>query len=303
MLGQPSRRGCKGKIDPMTSSTLLLRTTLVCALTLVACTRGFAQTTPADAQRSGVGLKVPAQVDNKWSLSWGWNRSNYSESDIHFTGKDHDFTINNVVATDIQTEASLGNIFGIYLRPSEITIPQTNMRLAYQWSPDVAIALNLDHMKYVMSADQTVPISGRIGNTVYPPGSKRVMDVNFLNFEHTDGLNIVSLEIEKQKSLDWLGPRYPLRGFALAGVGFVLPKTNVTLNMLGRTRNDAFHLSGYSLGAGAGLELDVYKNFFTRGTYKFGYVNLPDVVTSSQDDKASHKFTYNEFSITFGWRF
>ena len=282
-----------------------LRVALLCALSFWAASSSFAQgVVPVDApQITGTGMKLPASTANKWSVSWGWNRSNYSNSDIAFSGKDHDFTISNVVATDIQTDATLANVFGIYLRPSEVTIPQTNARLAYQWSPDVAIAINLDHMKYVMSADQVVPITGRIGNTVYPPGSTRIMDVNFLNFEHTDGLNIVSLEIEKQIPLDWFGPRMPARGFALGGVGFVLPKTNATLNMLGRARNDEFHLSGYSLGAGAGLEVDVYKNFFTRGIYKFGYVNLPDVVTSSLGDKASHKFTYNELSISFGWRF
>ena len=139
---------------------------------------------------------MPANATNKWALSWGWNRSNYSNSDIHFSGKDHDFTIRDTVATDIQTDATLANVFGIYLRPSEITIPQTNMRLAYQLSPNSAVELNLDHMKYVMLADQVVPITGTIGNTVYPPGTKRIMDVNFLNFEHTDGLNIVSLEYE-----------------------------------------------------------------------------------------------------------
>ena len=115
---------------------------------------------------------------------------------------------------------------------------------------------------------------------------------------------------KKLQASGWWGRRSVLahrthagHGFAVGGVGFVLPKTNATLNMLGRARNDEFYLSGYSLGAGAGLEVDLYKNFFTRGTYKFGYVNLPDVVTSSLGDKASHKFTYNEFSITFGWRF
>ena len=280
-----------------------LRAAVLSALALLTMSASMAQSTVAPMTSAGSGLTTPASATNKWSVSWGWNRSNYSNSDIHFNGKDHDFTISNVVATDIQTEVSLSNIFGTYLNPGSITIPQTNMRVAYQLTPDSAVALNLDHMKYVMSADQVVPISGTIGNTTYPPGASRIMDVNFLNFEHTDGLNIVSLEYEKQIALDWFGPRIPARGFALGGIGFVLPKSNVTLNMLGRARNDEFHLAGYSVGAGAGLEVDIYKNFFTRGTYKFGFVNLPDVVTSSQGDKAAHKFNYNEFSITFGWRF
>lgn len=289
----------------MNFSTNPLRTAVLCALIAWAPTGSFAQMAAVahSAMATGARLKPVDSATSKWSLSWGWNRSNYSNSDIHFTGNDHDFTIGNARATDIQTDTSLGNIFGIYLRPSEITIPQTNMRLAYQMSSDSAVVLNLDHMKYVMSADQIVPITGTIGNAVFPPGASRAMDVNFLNFEHTDGLNIVSVEYEKQMPLGWFGSRLPARAFALGGVGIVLPKTNATLNMLGRARNDEFHLAGYSLGAGAGLEVDLYKNLFTRGTYKFGYVNLPDVVTSSQGDKAAHKFNYNEFSITFGWRF
>ena len=95
----------------------------------------------------------------------------------------------------------------------------------------------------------------------------------------------------------------PSRAFVLAGLGFVLPKSNVTLNMLGRARHDEFHLAGYSFGAGAGVEVDFWKNFFSRANYKLGYVNLPDVVTSSQGDKASHSFTFNEFEVSFGWRF
>lgn len=282
----------------------LVRAAVASMATLVTVCAAHAQVAvPNTPPASAATTTTEASAARKWSVSWGWNRSNYSNSDIHFWGADHDFTIRNVVATDIQTEASLGNIFGIYLRPSEVTIPQTNMRVAYQLSPDTAIAVNLDHMKYVMLADQTVPISGRIGNTSYPPGATRIMDVNFLNFEHTDGLNIVSLEMEKQYPLNLFGPGNATRAFVLAGVGFVLPKSNVTLNMLGRARNDEFHLAGYSVGAGAGVEVDFFKNFFSRANYKLGYVNLPDVVTSSQGDKASHSFTYNELAVSFGWRF
>ena len=285
----------------MTCFSNFLRTTLFSLIALAATGVTNAQT--ANSGDQSTAPTSEASAARKWSISWGWNRSNYSNSDIHFWGADHDFTIRNVVATDIQTDTSLGNIFGIYLRPSEVTIPQTNFRVAYQLSTDTAIAVNLDHMKYVMLADQTVPISGRIGNTTYPPGATRVMDVNFLNFEHTDGLNIVSLEMEKQYPLNWFGPANPSRAFVLAGVGFVLPKSNVTLNMLGRARHDEFHLAGYSFGAGAGVEVDFWKNFFSRANYKLGYVNLPDVVTSSQGDKASHSFTFNEFEVSFGWRF
>jgi len=247
-------------------------------------------------------LNAPtASAARKWSVSWGWNHSSYSNNDIHFWGRDHDFTIRDVLATDIQTDPTWANLFGIYLRPSDVTIPQTNFRVAYQFAPDMAVALNLDHMKYVMLADQTVPIEGQILGARQTGFKKLTTD--YLNFEHTDGLNIVSVELEKQYKVDWFGGEVPARVFGLAGVGILVPKTNVTLNMLGRARNDQFHVSGFSAGVGAGLEVDFCKDFFFRTAYKYGHVNMPDVLTSSEGDKAQHQFNYNEVLLAAGWRF
>ncbi len=290
-----------------TLKTAAFRWLAVGLASLVTTPFTFAQTVPAGASTDGSvqpapsGNAKPLAALKKWSVSWGWNRSSYSSGDIHFWGADHDFTLKNVAATDLQSDFNGDSLFSTYLNPKEMTIPQTNLRIAYQYSADTAIALNLDHMKYVMTPDQVVPISGRI-NGVAQSGNQ-ALGTNYLNFEHTDGLNIISIEIEKQRQVEWFGPRYPSRVFGLAGVGIVVPKSNVTLNMLGRSRNDEFHFAGYSLGVGVGLEVDVYKDFFVRTAYKFGYVNLPDVLTSALGDKASHNFTYNEVLIAFGLRF
>jgi len=100
----------------------------------------------------------------------------------------------------------------------------------------------------------------------------------------------------------WKAP-FASRWVALVGAGIVYPKTNVTLNMLGRSRNDQFHLAGYSAGGGVGWEADLLDSWFFRSMFKMGYVTLPDVLTSSQGDKASHNFTYNELLIAVGKRF
>ena len=97
----------------------------------------------------------------RWSLEWGWNNESYAKSDIHFTGKEHDFTLWAVNARDTQKTLTPATLFNTYLNPGKITIPQTNFRLAYQYSADTAVALNLDHMKYVVSDGQTVAASGR----------------------------------------------------------------------------------------------------------------------------------------------
>jgi hypothetical protein len=179
--------------------------------------------------------------------------------------------------------------------------PQTNLRVAYQYSADTAIALNLDHMKYVMVQDVSAPISGQI-NGVAQSGQQLLTD-NWMTYEHTDGLNIISLELEKQRPVDWFGANHKSKVFGLAGFGIALPKSNVKMGMINQQRNDEFHLAGYSLSAGAGLEVDVWRDLFVRGTYKFGYVDLPDVLTSSRGDKASQHFTFNELIFTLGWRF
>ena len=266
----------------------------------------LAQASPASAQPgkrdAASPLLAAASATRKWSVYWGWNRSTYSNSDIHFWGADHDFTLSSVKANDMQADVTTENIFGTFLNPGNMTLPQTNLRVAYQVSPDTAWALNLDHMKYVVTPDQTVAFSGRITNDPQS-GATRTLSTNYLNFEHTDGLNVVTVEYEKQFPVtQWKAP-FASRWVALVGAGIVYPKTNVTLNMLGRSRNDQFHLAGYSAGGGVGWEADFLDSWFFRSMFKMGYVTLPDVLTSSQGDKASHNFTYNEFLFAFGKRF
>ena len=279
----------------------LLRASLGCAVVLFGAMPSFAQTNAPAAVESKVQSAAARDAENakKWSVYWGWNRSNYSNSDIHFWGQGHDFTIKNAQATDMQTD--LSRLFDIYLHPANITIPQTNLRVAYQYNADTAIALNLDHLKYVMTIGQVAEVVGTANGAVLS-GTREIND-NFVAFEHTDGLNVISLEIEKQRPIDLFGPAFPARVFALAGIGIVIPKSNVTMTVIGQTRNDEFHVAGYSAGLGAGLEIDFYKDFFFRTAYKFGYVNLPDVLTSARGDKASHQFTYNEILIAAGMRF
>jgi hypothetical protein len=267
---------------------------------LLASNTALAQSVAAAPSKTAA--QMDAEQAKRWSLYWGWNRSTYTSGDIHFKGVDHDFTLKNVAAADMQTDATMANVAAIYLRPSEITIPQTNLRLAYQLNSDTAIALNLDHMKYVMNQNQTVDITGQIKGVAQ--SGRQVLSEDWLAFEHTDGLNIVSLEVEKQNRVYWFGERSNAKVFALAGIGVVMPKSNVTMGMIGQKRNDEFHIAGYSVSVGMGLELDIYKDVFCRTAYKMGYVEMPDVLTSSRvGDKASHNFSYSELLIAVGMRF
>lgn len=76
-------------------------------------------------------------------VSFGWNASVFSNSNIHFSGTNYDFTLENVKATDRQSPFS----FELYFGPATITIPQYNFKIGYFFHNNFYVSLNADHMK------------------------------------------------------------------------------------------------------------------------------------------------------------
>jgi len=241
----------------------------------------------------------------KFFVFWGWNRSSFSTSDIHFKGKDYDFTLSDVKASDKPKP------FGIYyLKPTELTIPQTNFRIGYFFNENYTIALGVDHMKYVMRNNQSVPINGSIelGGSFDGQfnGSEIVLTEDFLLFEHTDGLNYVNIEVARFDNISkWLGlsgQNFTVNLTEGLGVGLLYPKTNTTL--LGKARYDDFNVSGMGVSAHAGINLTFFKHFFFQSNLNVGYINMNDIrTTNSKTDSASQHFTFVESMYVIGGRF
>jgi hypothetical protein len=238
-------------------------------------------------------------------IFWGWNRDNYSPSDITFKGKNYDFTLYNVKAEDKPKP------FGIYyIKIDEITIPQTNYRVGYFFHDHYNVTLGVDHMKYVMRNDQTVPIDGYIFvgsdyDGVYN-NDEIYLDEDFLTFEHTDGLNYITAEINRFDTLDnWIGFKVKNIDINLSegiGVGVLYPRTNTQI--LGEERYDEFHVSGYGFDAHSSLNLTFFKYFFIQYTFKTGYINMQDIRTTANTvDSASQHFTFFENMYVFGAKF
>ncbi len=237
---------------------------------------------------------------------WGWNRGWYTISDIHFTGDNYDFKLNNVEATDRQSPFDLGVYFG----PSTITIPQTNFRLGFFITENLDISLGVDHMKYVMRSVQETEISGAINDATDYDGIYSDNDFtitqDFLKFEHTDGLNYLNAEITYNKNLLDIfkiksNPNKIELNYLLgAGLGAMMPRSNVTL--WNNERHDDFHFAGYGLAAKTGLNLTFYRFFFLRTEYKAGFINMPDVRTSPElSDRASQHFWFSQLNFNFGF--
>ncbi|MFV0468700.1 MAG: hypothetical protein ACK5MK_07225 [Dysgonomonas sp.] len=244
----------------------------------------------------------PAYKKGTFYSFWGWNRSHYTNSTIHFEGENYDFTLHQVKAHDRQSTINYHN----YLQLNRITIPQTNFKIGYFFKDNMAINIGVDHMKYVMDQNQRVDISGKVKpgfeGKIESDNSVKLTE-DFLKFEHTDGLNYINAEFEYYHNF-YKNGILKLNGMVGGGTGFLLPKTNATL--MGEERHDDFHVSGFGLDAKVGADVLLWNLLFLRCEGKEGYINMPSIRTTSSDkDKASQHFWFAEvdFLVGLAWHF
>lgn len=262
----------------------------------------FAQQAPASPE------KYTAHNKGKFYFYWGGNRESYSRSDINFTGNGYNFTLYDVAAHD----KPLGWNHR-YIEPDKMTIPQTNFRVGYYINDHYNVSIGIDHMKYVMTQDQYANTNGYIDLPASDPGSAFngtynnvpvKMTEDFLTFEHTDGLNYVNAGFARVDDLSkYIGINNTdiIQVNLTEGVdaGLLYPKTNA--KVLGKERHDDYHISGYGVGAKAGLNVTFFKYFFCQVELKQGYINMSDIRTTYQGaDRASQHFTYTQRIIVFG---
>jgi len=251
---------------------------------------------------------VPAKTNQgKIFIYWGWNRANYTDSDIHFEGNGYDFTLDKVSAKDRPTRFALDP----YFHPIRITIPQTMFKAGFFFKEKYNVSFGVDHMKYVMPQGQNVTINGTIDvdkdstyNGIY---SNETIELthDFLKFEHTDGLNYVNVEVNRyDKLLSFFEDKFPidLSIYEGVGIGVLIPKTNAKL--MNFEQHDDFHLAGFGLNAKVGLDLTFFNHFFVRHEAKVGYINMPDIrTTPEKGDKASQQFGFFERTLLIGGSF
>lgn len=247
--------------------------------------------------------KYTAHNKGKFFVSWGGNRETYTKSDVTFTGKDYNFTLDNISAHDKPKGWHLD-----YINPSRMTIPQTNFRMGYFINDHYSIAIGVDHMKYVMTQDQTVNVTGNINlNSPYDGtynNTPTVMTTDFLMYEHTDGLNYVNTEVSRHDDISSIfniqnTDKIQINLTEGVGIGMLYPKTNTTL--LGKPRHDDFHVSGFGTSLKAGINITFFKHFYIQGELKGGYINMQDIrTTKNSEDKASQDFLFLQRLIAFG---
>jgi hypothetical protein len=165
-------------------------------------------------------------------------------------------------------------------------------------------------MKYVVRNDQFVDIDGNInfGNKydgVYT-GQQIQLTEDFLRLEHTDGLNYINTQLYRFDDISsWFGldsESFQINVTEGVGAGILYPKTDTTL--LGQERHDDYHVSGYGLSAGFGLNITFLKHFFIQADLKGGYINMQNVkISTNAADSASQDFFFLQNNILIGGKF
>jgi hypothetical protein len=257
------------------------------------------------AQKSYLEPEPAFNHTGKWSASWGYNRAWFTLSDLHIHGTNFDIMIYDIKAKDRPQPFSIDD----YFNPAKITIPQNNYRIGYNFNNHWSVSMGLDHMKYVMVQDQIADVSGVVSSEISPKYAGSYLNTpvkmtsDFLRFEHTNGLNLHSIDLEyTNKILHLFKNKFGIYWQSGAGGFLVIPKSEV--HVFGYGLDNRYHIAGYSFSVKTGPEFRFLKHFFIRSQLRTGWMYLPDILVSNNDPaRASQQFGYLEWFIVAGGYF
>ena len=262
---------------------------LFCTLTIVFSTLGLVGQSDLGGKRGSV------------FFYWGYNRSIFSKSNLHFAGPNYDFTLYDITASDRPTKPGL-----VYLYPPTATVPQYNFRLGYFINDRLSVSGGLDHMKYVVHQNQEVRISGVItsdASTKYAGtylNDTIALSPDFLQFEHSDGFNLVSLDFEYLLPISsfWKDRFSLLWNTGFGGIWIV---TKTAVKVMGDGLDNDFHVAGYTMAAKTGPRLEYKNRWFLLAEVKGGYASLPSVhIKNAAPEIGDHNLSYLEFYMAVG---
>ncbi|HAW74049.1 MAG TPA: hypothetical protein DCX00_09570, partial [Flavobacteriales bacterium] len=165
--------------------------------------------------------------EGDWYITWGYNRSMYTTSDVRIWGTGpggaFDLTLEDVEANDMPERFQAK----VYFHPGLFTIPQYNARFGKKISKKWWFSAGWDHMKYKLTK-QTVNVSGFASASDMGIVSPTDPVLDYVdepiywgpgfNLEHSDGMNFVRFSFEREWSI-WEARQanIALSGFSAAG--------------------------------------------------------------------------------------
>ena len=261
-------------------------------------------------------IKLPKPVKTKHSAAkgtlfayWGYNRTAYSKSNITFVGPGYSFKMKGARAHDNQSPFSFEN----YFSPANLSVPQFNARIGYNFKNHWAVSLGYDHLKYIFADKNNVLLSGNvtpgIDNVTGFSGvynqAPIITNRNTFHYENSNGLNYIRLEFSRIDQLFSLGVNkwFALSTSAGAGTGVILSISD--FDFAGKKDSVITSLSGVGISTHAGLRFEFFKHFFIQPNVSAGFMYQSRARTRREDigAYATHHFGYLEANLTFGCLF
>jgi hypothetical protein len=273
--------------------TLLIATLLVGSST--SAERGTMPLTQAvHAAQPAPGATPKASVPpTGWYVSWGYNTAQYAPVDLHFVqaGLGNDFLFSNADFHDSKA-------WDIWNHPP--TVPQYSLRVGKFIKPNLAIELNFDHAKAILTQEQNVNVSGTIsGATV--TGSVPVSQL-VQEYQLNNGANFVLINLVRRFHLYGRPDRTGNLSFlAKAGGGFMVPHTQNIV--LGEPNQKGFQWGGFGAGVEGVIRAHVYRTIYAEFSQKgfYGhYQNLHIAEGHANQDLWAY-VTVLQFGTTFNF--
>lgn len=246
-----------------------------------------------NAQKS---KRKPKNSDGQGTLfaSFGLNKSWFGKSDIHFAGSGYDFTLSGVRATDDFPNFST---------------PQISTQVGYYVKKHYALTIGFGQMKYILSDNNSVAISGKINagidNVTNLSGTylNQPVTLSSSQFHYQNvGLSYFSIGGIRTDIL-YKSPNdgeFILSSNVGVSFGGLHSKTDFLFG--GKQNSDVNSTSGFLANASAGLRIEFFRNFYIQPTFYGGYLKQVNAHTSENEASAvvSHGLFYSSFDFSVG---
>jgi hypothetical protein len=265
-------------------------------LILIAPLRAAAQAAPPPPAPAPAQAPAATNADRpgrEFYISWGYNGDSYSKSDIHFSQPSlgNDFRLLGVQAHDSKAWTDLFD--------HALTVPQYNVRAGYFWNEKWGLELAMDHIKWIVTQDQSVRMTGTLNGA--PVDADVVLTTDVLKYQLNNGANPIFVNVVRRYRLAGQHGRTGYLTFlAKAGGGFAVPHTENTL--FGVNNDAGFQFfQGWNVDAVAAARVHMYKGLYFEFEEKFVYARYFGV--NIDRGKAGHTVKAAEFAFHFGWSF
>jgi hypothetical protein len=256
----------------------------------------FGAFTQLFAQDSAAAVKRK-KMHGTFYATWGYNSDYYTKSKIHVkesTNYNYDFTIFKAKAHDQPDTEDLLN--------TPLTVPQYVFYAGYFFNNkgDWGIEGGWDHLKYVVTPNQTAHMQGTIDGVYYDKDT--VLTDNFFHYEHTNGNNYLTVSALKRFTFyESKNTHHKLSFIAKAGGGILIPKTYSVMTAAANTNDGPFRVAGYVLTTAGAIRYDIYRYFFIEASAKVAYARYTyDVIGLSREGVAKHAFGSLQLIGSFG---